>query len=81
VALARTLANNPPVILADEPTGNLDPDSRRRVLDAFTELHRAGHTIVMVTHDLAAADHALRRLTLQGGSISPGSSAVSVKAA
>jgi putative ABC transport system ATP-binding protein len=81
VALARTLANNPPVILADEPTGNLDPDSRQRVLDAFAELHRAGHTIVMVTHDLSAADHALRRLNLNGGAICNMSAPASTRAA
>jgi putative ABC transport system ATP-binding protein len=69
VALARTLANNPPVILADEPTGNLDPESRQRVLEAFAELHRAHHTIIMVTHDLSAAAHAPRRLTLSSGAI------------
>jgi putative ABC transport system ATP-binding protein len=69
VALARTLANNPPVILADEPTGNLDPESRQRVLEAFAELHRARHTIIMVTHDLSAASHAPRRLTLSSGAI------------
>jgi len=69
VALARTLANNPPVILADEPTGNLDSESRQRVLEAFAELHRARHTIIMVTHDLSAAAHAPRRLTLSAGEI------------
>jgi putative ABC transport system ATP-binding protein len=73
VALARTLANNPAVILADEPTGNLDPESRQRVLDAFAELHRAGHTIIMVTHDLSAANHARSRLTLSSGAITSSS--------
>jgi putative ABC transport system ATP-binding protein len=70
VALARTLANEPPVILADEPTGNLDPESRQRVLDFFDELHREQRTIVTVTHDLAAADRAKRRLTLRDGAMS-----------
>ena len=69
VALARTLANNPKLILADEPTGNLDPDSRRMVLDFFDELHREGCTIVMVTHDPAAAQRAARRLCLHDGEI------------
>jgi putative ABC transport system ATP-binding protein len=70
VALARTLANNPAVILADEPTGNLDPESRTLVLDFFDELHREGRTIVMVTHDAVAANRARRRLTLQSGEVS-----------
>lgn len=69
VALARTLANNPPVILADEPTGNLDPDSRRMVLDFFDELHAEKRTIVMVTHDVAAAERAHRWLRLTDGTI------------
>jgi putative ABC transport system ATP-binding protein len=69
VALARTLANSPSVILADEPTGNLDPDSRRVVLDFFDELHRNGCTIVMVTHDPVAADRAKQWLRLEKGVI------------
>ena len=67
VALARTLANAPEIILADEPTGNLDPESRRVVLDFFDELHRNGCTIVMVTHDSAAAERATNWLHLRGG--------------
>jgi putative ABC transport system ATP-binding protein len=69
VALARTLANNPSIILADEPTGNLDPESRRVVLEFFDELHRGGCTIVMVTHDAAAAERARQRLRLVDGKI------------
>lgn len=71
VALARTLANDPPAILADEPTGNLDPESRARVLDFFDELHAQGRSIVMVTHDPAAANRAQRRLVLADGAITP----------
>ncbi len=67
VALARTLANDPSLILADEPTGNLDGESRRLVLDFLDERHRAGCTIVMVTHDAAAAQRAGRRLSLCDG--------------
>ena len=70
VALARTLANNPPVILADEPTGNLDPDSRQIVLNFFDELHAEGRTIVMVTHDSVAAERACGWLRLNAGMIS-----------
>ena len=69
VALARTLVNDPQIILADEPTGNLDPDSREVVLKAFDDCHDEGRTIVMVTHDLAAAARAGRRLVLRDGTI------------
>ena len=69
VALARTLANNPRLILADEPTGNLDPASRAAVLSMFDQFVSEGRTIVMVTHDPAAADRASRRLCLQEGEV------------
>ena len=69
VALARTLVNDPQIILADEPTGNLDPASREVVLKAFDTCHNEGRTIVMVTHDLAAATRAGRCLTLEDGKI------------
>ena len=74
VALARTLANDPTVILADEPTGNLDPESRLRVLAFFDELTAEGRTIVMVTHDAVAAERARQRLTLRDGQITLSSS-------
>lgn len=70
VALARTLVNNPQIILADEPTGNLDPVSREVVLTAFDRCHSEGRTIIMVTHDQTAAARAGRRLMLQNGTIS-----------
>jgi putative ABC transport system ATP-binding protein len=69
VALARTLANDPAVILADEPTGNLDPASRAQVLDLFDGFYREGRTVVMVTHDPVAARQARRVLHLDGGQI------------
>lgn len=69
VALARTLANNPQVILADEPTGNLDPESRTLVLTFLDNLHQEGRTIIMVTHDAVVAGRAGRRLTLNQGTI------------
>lgn len=81
VALARTLANNPPVILADEPTGNLDPDSRRIVLDFFDELHAERRTIIMVTHDTAAAERAGRWLHLVDGTIAEASPSLLRRAA
>lgn len=67
VALARTLVNDPQIILADEPTGNLDLDSRETVLEAFDAAHRDGRTIIMVTHDPVAASRASRTLTLRQG--------------
>jgi putative ABC transport system ATP-binding protein len=67
VALARTLANDPDLILADEPTGNLDPDSRQMVLSYFEKFNQAGKTIVMVTHDIAAARTAQRLMQLSEG--------------
>jgi putative ABC transport system ATP-binding protein len=69
VALARTLANDPAVILADEPTGNLDPETREQVLEFFSELCREGRTVIIVTHDPLAASRAGRTLKLIGGSI------------
>jgi len=70
VALARTLVNNPKVIFADEPTGNLDPESREVVLQAFDACHAEGRTIVMVTHDPLAASRAGQRLVLMSGRLS-----------
>ena len=69
VALARLLANNPEVVLADEPTGNLDPDTSDQVIAFLEELNQEGSTIVMVTHDPRAAGKAKRTLTLVGGRI------------
>lgn len=69
VALARTLANDPSIVLADEPTGNLDPESRACVLDFLDGLHREGRTIVMVTHDMKAAERSSRVIGLAAGRI------------
>lgn len=70
VALARTLANDPCVILADEPTGNLDPESRNQVLTFLEEFHRQGKTIIVVTHDPEVARRAARTLRMTAGSVS-----------
>jgi putative ABC transport system ATP-binding protein len=72
VALARMLANEPAVVLADEPTGNLDPETGRHVLEFLGELHRQGRTVVMVTHDPNAAGQATRSLRLHEGAVVPG---------
>ncbi len=69
VALARMLANDPAVILADEPTGNLDPDTSRQIIAFLDELNQEGRTIVMVTHDPAANAKAKRTLKLVAGAI------------
>lgn len=81
VALARTLANDPPVILADEPTGNLDPDSRRIVLDFFDQLHSESRTILVVTHDMVVADRAKRTFHLADGAITDRSDASKLRVA
>ena len=69
VALARMLANDPAVILADEPTGNLDPETADHVIRFFEEFNEEGRTIVMVTHDPMAAERARRTLSLRDGKI------------
>lgn len=69
VALARMLANDPRVILADEPTGNLDPETSRQVIDFLEEVNQEGRTVVMVTHDPRAAERAKRILRLDRGAI------------
>ena len=69
VALARMLANDPAIILADEPTGNLDPETSQQIIGFLEEFNREGRTIVMVTHDPRAARRAKRRLKLAQGVI------------
>ncbi len=69
VALARVLANDPAVILADEPTGNLDPETSGQVIDFLDELSAEGRTIVMVTHDPRAAKRAKTTLRLIEGTV------------
>jgi putative ABC transport system ATP-binding protein len=63
------LANDPAVILADEPTGNLDPETSQQVIGFLEEFNTEGKTIVMVTHDPRAAERAKRILRLQNGVI------------
>lgn len=69
VALARTLVNDPALILADEPTGNLDPATREQVLGLLNEFSREGRTVVVVTHDPEVAGRARRILRLTDGSV------------
>jgi len=69
VAIARALVNNPSIILADEPTGNLDTRSSQEIVSLLHELHRQGGTIVMVTHEMDIAENAGRVIYLQDGQI------------
>lgn len=69
VAIARALVTNPSIILADEPTGNLDSKSGRETLDIFKELHKEGHTVVLVTHDKDIARRAHRIIEIKDGKI------------
>lgn len=69
VAIARALINNPSIILADEPTGNLDSKTSVEVMEFFKELHEAGNTIILVTHELDIAEYAQRTIVLKDGEI------------
>jgi ABC-type lipoprotein export system ATPase subunit len=71
VAIARSLANDPPVILADEPTGNLDSHTSERIVELLSRLAYEGRTVVLVTHDKDLARHADTHLSLRDGRISP----------
>ena len=68
-AIARALANEPALILADEPTGNLDTATSREIMALFGELHRAGATLVVITHDPGIASQAPRRVAMRDGRI------------
>jgi putative ABC transport system ATP-binding protein len=73
VALARALANNPPIVLADEPTGNLDSTNGRHIMDLLRSIHAArGTTLVLVTHDAELAALADNRLVLRDGRVVEG---------
>ena len=67
VAIARALARNPAVLLADEPTGSLDPQSTREVLTLLDELHQEGRTVLLITHDMTVAGRAKRQLCIHQG--------------
>ena len=69
VCIARALINHPELILADEPTGNLDEANENIVLDIFRQLHTEGSTLIVVTHDLEVAESAQRTITLDYGKI------------
>lgn len=69
VAIARALVNRPSILLADEPTGNLDSKTSEEIMALFDELNRAGHTIILVTHEPDIAEHARRIIRLLDGRI------------
>ncbi len=69
VAIARALVNNPQIILADEPTGNLDTRTGEEIMEIFEELHEQGNTIILVTHEEYIAEHTNRIIRLRDGKV------------
>jgi len=69
VAIARALINRPSILLADEPTGNLDSATGEEIMQIFRTLHGAGNTVILVTHEQYIAEHARRIVKLRDGMI------------
>ena len=69
VAVARAVAAKPPIILADEPTGNLDTKSTQEIMEILKELHRSGRTVIIITHDEEIASQAHRVIRILDGRI------------
>ncbi len=69
VAVARAVAAKPPIILADEPTGNLDTKSTQEIMEILKELHRSGRTVIIITHDEEIASQAHRMIRILDGRI------------
>ncbi|KAB2966842.1 MAG: ABC transporter ATP-binding protein [Thermoanaerobaculia bacterium] len=69
VAIARALVNSPSILLADEPTGNLDTVTSEEIMKLFDDLHRQGNTVILVTHEAEIAEHARRRVLLRDGRV------------
>jgi putative ABC transport system ATP-binding protein len=69
VAIARALVNSPSILLADEPTGNLDSATSEEIMGLFDDLHGQGNTVILVTHEAEIAVHALRRVLLRDGRV------------
>ena len=81
VAIARALVNEPSLLLADEPTGNLDSNTSREIMDLFDELHQAGNTVLLVTHEADIAGHAWRQVQLRDGKVTDDHPTARAKAA
>lgn len=75
VAIARALINDPEIILADEPTGNLDSKSGKEVMDVLKQLHQKGKTVIIITHDQAVADLCQRIIRIKDGKVEGGNHA------
>lgn len=69
VAIARALVNSPSIVLADEPTGNLDSKTSGEIMELFDELHQGGNTMIVVTHEQEIAEHAERQVLLRDGRV------------
>jgi putative ABC transport system ATP-binding protein len=69
VAVARALVNAPSILLADEPTGNLDSTTSEEIMQLFDELHQGGNTVLLVTHEPDIANHAWRKIQLRDGKV------------
>jgi len=72
VAIARAIVNDPSILLADEPTGNLDTQAGGDILEIFSDLHKAGNTVIMVTHDPKVAERANSIIYIRDGMIDNG---------
>ena len=81
VAIARALVNQPAILLADEPTGNLDSTTSEEIMKVFAELHDQGQTIVLVTHEPDIAGHAQRTIVLRDGLVASDTASTGNKAA
>ncbi len=71
VAICRSLINGPEIIVADEPTGEVDTDTGQKIMKIFTDLHKEGKTVIIVTHDLELVDYATRVIKIRDGVLKP----------
>ena len=79
VAIARALVTNPSILLADEPTGNLDSKTSVEIMQLFDELHKEGHTLIIVTHEDEIAEHCHRVVEMKDGKVFNDSNSHSAK--